>query len=68
MLRSEEQYSDLLAWVARRAKVKLTDDRGDSFIVRLLEFSPSQSAAPRNRLAPWRMTYTVRALIFEETT
>lgn len=65
VLRSQDQYDALLEWVGKRAKVYLTDDRGDRFTLRLLEFKPVQSAGARSRHAPWRMTYQVTALVYE---
>lgn len=64
VLRSQAQYEALRLWVGKRVKVRLTDDRGDTFIVRLLEFEPTQQAAARNVNAPYRMTYTVRCLLY----
>lgn len=65
VLRSQEQYEALRLWVGKRKKVRLTDDRGDSLILRLTEFSPTQVGGARGRHAPWRMTYTVNALVYE---
>lgn len=65
VLRSQAQYDALLEWVGKRSKVILIDDRNDRYLLRLLEFKPVQTAGARNRHAPWRMTYTVTAQIYE---
>lgn len=65
ILRTQEQYEALRDWANKRVKIRLTDDRGDSFIVRLLEFEPTQRAAARNVNVPYRMTYTMRGLLYE---
>lgn len=64
VLRSEEQYNDLLAWVGKSHKIQLTDDRGDQFLIRLLEFKPTQTGSSRSRIVPWRMTYTMQAQVY----
>lgn len=66
VLRSQAQYDALLLWVGKKVKVRLTDDLGNKRIIRLLEFSPQQTAGARSRHAPWRMTYTMRCLIFDD--
>lgn len=64
VLRDQAQYDALLLWVGKRTKVRLTDDRGDSFIVRLVTFAPTQQASARSH-TPWRMTYEMTALVYE---
>lgn len=65
VLRSQSQYDELIRWVGKRVKVRLTDDRGDAYTVRLLTFTPTQQAAARNIHAPFRMTYSVAALVYD---
>lgn len=64
VLRSQAQYDALLVWVGKRVKIKLTDDRGTVYTLRLTTFSPSQQG-PARRNAPWRMTYTMRAMVYD---
>lgn len=65
VLRTQEQFDHLRDWVAKREKVHLTTDLDQTLLVRLMSFKPSQQAATRNRLAPWRHTYTVSVLTFD---
>lgn len=67
VIRSQEQYDAFLYWVGKKVKIKLTDDLLNEYVIRLTDFLPEQTAGARNRHAPWRMTYTMRALIFEVT-
>lgn len=62
VLHSQAQYDALLTWVSKKVKIVITDDRSERLVVRLLKFEPTQEAGQRNA---WRMTYTMRALIFE---
>lgn len=66
VLRSQAQYDALLLWVDKKVKIRLTDDLGNTRVIRLLEFSPQQTAGARSRHAPWRMIYTMRCLIFDD--
>ena len=68
VLRSKAQYDALLRWVGKRVKIVVTDDRGERLTVRLLSFEPAQEAGTRHRSAPYRMQYTMRALIFTPRT
>lgn len=63
-LLSQAHYDALLVWVGKRVKITLTDDRGDRYLIRLLSFQPVQAAGGRGN-TPWRMTYTMQALVYE---
>lgn len=65
VLRTREQYDALILWANKGVKVRLTDDRGDKFVVRLTNFSPTQQGGARVRVAPFRFTYTMEAFVYE---
>lgn len=64
VLRSQAQYDALVLWANRKKTVKVTDDRGDTFLVKLLQFSPTQAGGGRLRHAPWRMEYSMSCLLY----
>lgn len=66
VLRTQAQYDALLQWVGKRVKVRLIDDRGDKLLVRLVRFSPAQVGGARARHAPWRWTYSMDAMVYDQ--
>lgn len=62
VLRTEQEMFMLLYWLDKREWILLTDDLGQSQIVRLVSFKPTQNAGARSRHAPWRHTYTMTCL------
>lgn len=63
VLRTSQQYDDLLSWIGRPQKVILTTDLGEVLTVRLLSFAPDRSGPPR-RAAPFRHLYTIKTLLY----
>lgn len=63
VLRDEVQYDQMLGWLGRGTKVRLTTDLGQVLIIRLLSFTPKRSGSQR-RAAPFRHTYVIKALVY----
>jgi hypothetical protein len=62
VVRSKEQYDAFIYWLNKKAWVRVTDDLGRQFIIRILSFEPAQEAGSGRRV-PYRHTYTVRTVI-----
>ena len=61
VLRTEEQYLALLAWLNKRKKVRIVTDLGQELTVRLVAYKPEQA---KTRLqAPHRHQYSMSCLI-----
>lgn len=63
VLRDEAQYDEMLGWLGRGTKIRLTTDLGQVLIVRLLSFTPKRVGSQR-RAAPFRHTYVMKALVY----
>lgn len=63
VVRDSAMYDALLSWVGRKTKVTLTTDLGEVLTVRLTTFQPDRVGPPRPA-APFRHTYTIKALVY----
>ncbi len=62
IIRTEQQYTDLVTTFQKYHQVELTDDLGRTFMIFIEKFEPKRAY---KRAAPWRHTYTVTATIVD---
>lgn len=62
VLHTESQYDAFTEWVARKRQMRIVTDLGEVHLARLLSFAPVQVPG-RN---PWRHTYDITALLYDE--
>lgn len=65
VLRSKAQFDAFKYWVGRKEKVRLTDDLGRGYLLRLMSFKPRQEGGYRGANVPWRHEYSMECLVFE---
>ena len=63
VIRSKEHYDSLVEWAEKSVAVDVTDHLGRTFRVFLVEFVPVDRKP--NAHVPWRLRYTMKALILE---
>jgi len=66
VIRSKSHYDSLVEWAEKSVAVDVTDHLGRTFRVFLSEFAPVDRKA--NAQVPWRLRYTMKALILERVT
>lgn len=61
VVRSEQQYNDLLTWGQKTGTITITDHLGRAFDVLMVEFKPDEQR-PTARTA-WRFNYEMTVLV-----
>lgn len=58
----EDQYDMFRSWFFVNHQLQLTNDLGETLVIYITKFSPKRV---RSSTVPWKMTYTVEALIMD---
>lgn len=61
----ESQYAAVVTWFGRRHQLQLTDDLARTTSIYITDFSSTRAA---HRQHPWRLTYTVKAVLLSSQT
>lgn len=63
VIRSKSHYDQLVLWAEKSVAVDVTDHLGRTFRVFITEFNPTDRKPTPT--VPWRLRYTMKALILE---
>ena len=61
VIRTQAHYDDLAVWAQKPGKVRVTDHLGRTFEVMLRAFEPEDR--PPTKTTPWRLRYSMKALL-----